>query len=429
MQTLEPLPPRSRGRKKSSYFDLLSWTTISYRMLILWVLAACVLAGIVLSFVFPDASRAALKAISSVGEKIASRGGGNAAGQAHFVYLDGAVKVKKNNSNSWITAEYNTPLEKGDVVQTTSEGMAKIVFTDGTNYTVKQDSLIVVEENSTNQSQQTNVAVKVTTGTVDLTTATYTAGSKSLVKVAGATASIAPESSAQVKNDPASDSHEILVTKGSGEVTRGTEIVKLADFEKVSFKSDERQMAKAKEVAAPFLISPSNMAPLFLGGSGSRIQFTWSKVERAKMYRFRLSKSPYFTSLLAERELETTAVAIADLPEGAYYWVVQAMDDQGRSSVDSEKNRFTIVPQAASKVMVPLEVQDLIQHGKVVEVVGKTDAAARVLVNGQEVPFLARDGSFHYFTPPLPSGENVITITAQNASGGANTKQKTIIIQ
>src|SRR5437762_10209271 len=116
--------------------------------------------------------------------------------QSHIAALDGTVRVKKSNSNSWVTADYNVPLEKGDVVQTGSEGMAKIVFNDGTNYTVKQDSLIVIEENSANDQQQTNVAVAVSTGTVDLSTATYVHGSKSQVTVAGATASLAPDSSA-----------------------------------------------------------------------------------------------------------------------------------------------------------------------------------------------------------------------------------------
>ena len=87
--------------------------------------------------------------------------------------------MKKANGNSWGAADYSVPLEKGDVVQTGSEGMAKIVFNDGTNYTVKQDSLIVIEENSTNDQQQTNVAVAVSTGTVDLATATYVQGSRS----------------------------------------------------------------------------------------------------------------------------------------------------------------------------------------------------------------------------------------------------------
>ena len=51
-------------------------------------------------------------------------------------------------------ADYNIPLEKGDVVQTGSEGMAKVVFNDGTSYTVKQDSLIVIEENSANDQHK-----------------------------------------------------------------------------------------------------------------------------------------------------------------------------------------------------------------------------------------------------------------------------------
>ena len=102
------------------------------------------------------------------------------------------MRVRKSNGASWQNADYSVPLEKGDVVQTGSEGMAKVVFNDGTNYTVKQDSLIVIEENSANDQQQTNVAVAVTTGTVDLTTATYVQGSKSQVIVAGAKASLGP---------------------------------------------------------------------------------------------------------------------------------------------------------------------------------------------------------------------------------------------
>ena len=129
--------------------------------------------------------------------------------------------------------------------------MAKVVFNDGTSYTVKQDSLIVIEENSANDQQQTNVAVAVSTGTVDLSTATYSQGSKSQVIVAGATASLAPESAAQVHNDPKTDQHEILMKKGSGEVTRNGETVKLANWEKVSFQGKQSHLEKAKEIGPP----------------------------------------------------------------------------------------------------------------------------------------------------------------------------------
>jgi len=51
------------------------------------------------------------------------------------------------------------------------------------------------------------------------------------------------------------------------------------------------------------------------------------------------------------------------------------------------------------------------------------------MVNGREVPLVADDGTFHYFTPPLPNGENLLTITAQNSKGGVNTHQEKVVIQ
>src|SRR5579872_3091076 len=232
------------------------------------VLAGLVLFFIGLHFAFPQFTENGLKAADhfTTGflEKIAGAAGapikagaGNAQ-QAHITALDGTVRIKKSSSNSWVNADYNVPLEKGDVVQTGSEGMAKIVFSDGTNYTVKQDSLIVIEENSANDQQQTNVSVAVSTGTVDLTTATYVQGSKSQVIVAGATASLAPDSAAMVRNDPKSDQHEILVKKGSGDITRNGETVRLADWEKVSFQAEAPRMEKLKEIGPPTPISPAN---------------------------------------------------------------------------------------------------------------------------------------------------------------------------
>ena len=224
-----------------------AWKTVTYRSVLLMLLAGLLLITAALRVVFPKFSDATARAAghytSDLLEKVAGlappidKPSVSVAQQAHFTALDGTIRVKKSNGNSWINADYSVPLEKGDVVQTGSEGMAKIVFNDGTNYTVKQDSLIVIEENSANEQQQTNVSVAVTTGTVDLATATYVQGSKSQVIVAGAKASLAPESSAMVHNDPRSDQHEILVKKGSGNIERNGETVRLSDWEKVSFET------------------------------------------------------------------------------------------------------------------------------------------------------------------------------------------------
>src|ERR1041385_9208754 len=266
---------------------------------------------------FPTFSENSVKKAGDVAGKLLERVAGMApavgtgavtAQQAHFTALDGTVRVKKGAGNSWVPADYNVPLEKGDVVQTGSGGMAKIVFNDGNNYTVKQDSLIVIEENSANDQQQTNVSVAVSTGTVDLSTATYVQGSKSQVIVAGATASLAPDSAAMVRNDPKSDQHEILLKKGSGEIARNGEVVHLADWEKVAFQSQSPRMAKLKEIGPPTPISPANMMPIFSSGETKPVEFSWTQMANAVGSRLRISRNPYFSSTIVDRKVNTADV-------------------------------------------------------------------------------------------------------------------------
>jgi hypothetical protein len=397
------------------------------------VMAIAVLALIVLNIVAPSVTSAGKRAISKFVGRVSSeaesgQGNDTTAQQAHFTNVDGTVRVKKANSNTWVAADYTLPLEKGDVIQTASEGMARVVFNDGTNYTIKQDSLIVIEENSAT-AQQTQVAVNVTTGTVDLSTAMFNQGSSSKVTVAGATASLAPESTAMVHNDPHSDQHEILLKKGAGEVSRDGQVVHLSDFEKVSFTGKSASMTKHKEVGPPTLVSPANMMPIFSTGPARSIDFSWTPVPGSAAYRLRISKNPYFSSTLIDHRVPDAQVEVPGLGEGAYYWEVHSIDNQGRESVESERNRFTIIPKGNEQVSIALQLDPFVQHGHVIEVMGKTDPSARVMVNGREVALVANDGTFHYFTPPLPMGESVITVTAQNARGGVNTQQQKVVIQ
>ena len=417
----------------------IKWKTVTYRSVALLILAGALILFIGMRIAFPQFTQAGIRAADNVANKILERVAGMAPPpgsgisteqQAHFTALDGTVRIKKGNGNSWVPADYNVPLDKGDVVQTGSEGMAKVVFNDGTSYTVKQDSLIVIEENSANDQQQTNVAVAVSTGTVDLSTATYVQGSKSRVIVEGATASLAPDSAARVHNDPKADQHEILMKKGTGEVTRNGETVQLANWEKVSFQGQQARMEKAKDIGPPTPISPANMAPIFSSGERTKdVEFSWTPMANAVGYRLRISRNPYFSSTLVDKRVNTADVTVTSLGEGAYYWMVQSYGVAGKESVESEKNRFTIISKGKQTEAINLELDPFVQHGHVIEVTGKTETGARVMVNGREVPMISTDGTFHYFTPPLPTGEAVITITAQTAQGGVNTQQKKIIIQ
>lgn len=416
-----------------------AWKTVTYRSVLLIAFSILTITGVALHFAFPQLSHKGAQAVGGLGKKLldlfanssvgAGKGGNPNAQQAHITALDGTVRVKKAGGNTWLTADYNIPLEKGDIVQTGSEGMAKIVFTDGTNYTVKQDSLIVIEENSANDQQQTNVAVAVSTGTVDLHTGGPPPGSKSQVVVAGATASLGPDSAARVHSDPKADQHEILLEKGTGDVVRNGETVHLASWDKVAFQGASPRMAKLKEIGPPTPIAPANMMPIFMSKESRPVEFSWTPMTNAAGYRLRISRNSFFSSTVVDRKVNTADVVVSGLGEGAYYWMIQSFDAAEKESIESEKNRFTIIARGKETRGLNLELDPLVQHGHVLELVGKTESGARVMVNGQEVPVVGADGVFHYFTPPLPLGESLITITAQNKHGGVNTLQKRVVIQ
>ena len=416
----------------------IAWKTITYRSVILIILLGMAVLAVGARVAFPDFTENTVKAAGNVFtnllERVAAqdnRGqkGSETSQQAHITALDGTVRIKKASGDAWVRADYSVPLEKGDVIQTGPEGMAKIAFNDGTNYTVKQDSLIVIAENSANDRQQTNVAVNVTTGTVDLATGTYLQGSKSQVIVDGATASLAPESAARVRKDSHSQRDELLITKGRGVVQRGDQTVQLTDWEKASFKANDGPLEKIKEIGPPTPISPANMMPIFAPSEDKPIEFSWTPMTNAKGYRLQISRNPYFSSLIVDRKVTSPAVMVSGLSEGPYYWMVQSYDINGKESAESEKNRFTIIAHEADSGQIRLELDPLIQHGRVIELTGKTEPTARVMVNGHEVPVIGADGTFHYFMPPLPNGESTITITAQNARGGLNTQQQKVVIQ
>jgi hypothetical protein len=427
-------------RRKSAF--QISYVTITYRSVLMGTLAVMSVAAIVMYFTFPDTTNRLImsgelgleKLLTKVGliNAHADRQIGDPGPQqAHFINIDGVVRVKKASSNTWVTADYSLALEKNDVVQTADEGIARVRFADGTNYTVKPDSLIVIQENSVNESQQAKVAVQVTTGTVDLTTASAMAkGSKSQVIVAGATATFSPESAGEVQNDPRNDQHSILVKKGGAEVQRGSEDVKIVENEKVAFTSDSPAMVKTKEIGPPVLMDPKSGDNVQLDPKSKGVTLTWAPVDGVHTFHVKVAKNQFFTGpLLVDQNWTHLELVLANLTPGSYWWEVQSVSDNGKLSATSERNKFTVVPYAENGAKIPLEIVSLIQHGHVFEIKGQTEPGARVMVNGQEVAMINPDGTFHHFTNQLPTGENWITVTAQNSKGGYGLVSRPVNIQ
>ena len=164
------------------------WHTVTYKTVALYLIIFFVIVIAGLYVAMPDWTALATKKLSNALGNPETENVSTLQTEANFVNLDGRVQVKKVNSVTWVDADYHTTLDKGDLIQTGSDGAARMTFADGTEYTVKADTLVTVEENNVTRDHS-NTAVRINTGAVDLATPNWTSpDSQASVSVEDATA-------------------------------------------------------------------------------------------------------------------------------------------------------------------------------------------------------------------------------------------------
>jgi len=428
MSTLTPTDPKPAPPQQKIPRVEVYWTAVTYKTVIVYILLATILIGGGIYLAKPDLYKTVLTKI----DKAVSNPEGEplTADQKHakFVNLDGKVEVKKVNSVQWVQADFRTSLDKGDQIKTGSDGMARVTFADGTTYTVKPDAMVTVEENSTDTNRPTSVAMRITSGEVNLATPNFASpDSKAAVSAEDAVAQLHSNSRVAVKADPETKESEIVVSSGSAQVQRGQERIDLAQWEKATIPSGGA-IQKTNVLAPPDLVAPLNLAPIIVENPKlSPVRFEWKPVDDAVSYTLRISTTAMFTKTVKEAPVRGTAVDITGLDPGDYFWNVTATDGKKQTSEVSEIFKFTLVAQAKSQPMV-LEIDGTQLHGRVAEVMGRTEPGAAIIVNGQPVPNIASDGTFRHFTEPLDPGQHTISIIGSNRRGGTAMKQVSIVV-
>jgi hypothetical protein len=405
------------------------WTAVTYKTVAVYVLLIVAIILGALSITLPNWYSAAYSKLSNAVSNPETENISVEQRQAKFVNLDGKVQVKRVNSVQWVVADFHTALDKGDLIQTGSDGAARITFADGTEYTVKSDTLVTVEENSMGNDRPTSVAMRINTGAVDLATPNWSSpDSKAAVSVEDATAQLHSNSRAAVKADPEKKENEIVVSGGSAEVHRGQEKIELAQWQKVNISAGG-PIQKSNVLAPPDLVEPLNLAPIIVENpKTSSVHFAWKPVSDAVSYTLRISATKMFTKTVGEAKVSSgTSTDITGLDAGDYFWDVIATDAKKQNSEVSEPFKFTLAAQGKTQDMV-LEIVSTQIHGRVAEIIGRTEPGAALIVNGQPVPNIAPDGSFRYFTEPLEPGPHTIVVIGQNRRGGTAKQQVSIVV-
>src|SRR6202045_3576954 len=407
------------------------WKTVTYRTVALYAMLILGVVMAILYLIYPESFSGAIAKISRV------MGGGTSAGaelsarQAKFVNLDGRVQVKKVNSVQWVTADYRMALDKGDLIQTSGDAAARVTFADGTTYTVQADTLVTVEENSVGRDSATRVAMHITSGAVDLATGTWDSPkSKAEVSFSNAVASVKQNSRAAVRSDPQTNESNITVSAGTAELatTDGRQHVEIGKWERVTVPPAGGTVTKTNVLALPDLAEPLNLQPLIVPDpKHAPVHFEWKPVPEAISYEIRVSTTSMFSRIVEDRKLAGTSVDISGLDPGDYFWDVMATDAQKHVSAASDTFKFTLATQGKGQEMV-LEIGDTELHGNVVEISGRTEPGAALIINGESVADIHPDGTFKYFTQSLGRGSHTIAVTGQNRRGGTVIKQLEIVV-
>jgi hypothetical protein len=404
------------------------WHTVTYKTVALYVIVIAAIIGSATYLVFPEATASLARHISDTIARPESGVATISARQARFVNLDGKVQVKKVNSVTWASADYQLTLDKGDLVQTGPEGVARIAFADGTQYTVKGDTLVTVEENLVEHDRASSVGVHISSGQVDLATGTWEVpGSKAEVSFENAVASLQANTRAAVRSDPDTKQQEITVASGSAELNRGSEHMDIGQFEKVTFPTGG-QMTKSQVLAPPELVQPLNLQPITVNDpKHDPVHFAWNSVATAKTYEFQISTTAAFNHVVMDKKIASESVEITGLDPGDYFWRVRAIDADGKTSDVSDPFKFILVVHGKEQEML-LEVDSTELNGNVVEVIGRTEPGAALIINGEQVASIQADGHFRHFLPAMTKGSHEIILTGQNRRGGTATKRVEVVI-
>jgi hypothetical protein len=407
------------------------WKTVTYRTVVLYVMLVLGVISATLYLIYPEVFSGAMTRISRMMGSGATANAEMSAKQAKFVNLDGKVQVKKVNSVQWVTADYRMSLDKGDLIQTSGDGAARVNFADGTTYTVQADTLVTVEENSVGRDSETRVAMHISSGAVDLATGTWESPkSKAEVSFSNAVASVQQNSRAAVRSDPRTNQADITVSAGTAELatTDGRQHVEIGKWERATVPAGGGNVIKTNVLAPPELAEPLNLQPMSVPDpKHSPVHFEWKPVQGAVSYEIRVSTTSMFSRIVEDRKLPGTSADITGLDPGDYFWDVMATDAQKHVSAASDTFKFTLATQGKGQEMM-LEIGPTELHGNVVEISGRTEPGAALIINGESVADIHPDGSFKYFTPSLGRGSHTIAVTGQNRRGGIAIKRVEVVV-
>ena len=340
-----------------------------------------------------------------------------------FLRIEGDVKVKLSGEFAWESADVKMLLRTGDQVKTSSAASAQILYFDGTKTTIQPGSLLEIRDLYLDPvTKVRRVREKLTWGEVQASTQERNVdGSFHEVATEVAAARSEEQGEYRVAYDREQKTASFDVFNGRVEVSSSDRRESLNAGERILSSSEGRLSAKELLPAVPRLQSPSDQRVfVYEDPAAAEMTLRWEPVRGADRYRLAISDKTLFTNALYDAERGDTSAVISGIESGSYYWKVAAISRAGVQGPFSEVRRFRVTSQ---------KIRDRGDNTPPpLEITDSVLTGPMLIVNGRTEPGAVLwienektdvydDGRFYAVVRLRKEGWNEIEFLAQDASG------------
>jgi FecR protein len=314
---------------------------------------------------------------------------------ARIMSFEGEVRVTRASTRETVLVTKATWVAAGDTIQTQSDGRAIIQMIDGSVYSVRPNSTVVIRD-TTSLFGGKNVRVRVDDGQLNVRTEEQSADTKNIVELGESENQLGAKTDASFNaNGP--NGGEIRISRGGVETTLNGEKTAITENEYASVNGSKLS-AREKLLAPPRPSSPANSEQIVDTGGGVTINFSWADPEGnpAASFYLQVSKSPYFASdatLVDKSEMQSRDFRLSGISPGTYYWRLKATARSGQTTNWNEPWKFSVIRSGESVAIDASEWHVDSVGGNIYLISGRTQPGMIVRSQGRQVNSGA-DGAF-----------------------------------
>jgi hypothetical protein len=330
---------------------------------------------------------------------------------ARIVSFEGDVRITRAATRETIIVTKETYVAAGDTIQTQNDGRATVQMIDGSVYSVRPNSTVVVKD-TTSLFGGKNVRVSLDDGQINVRTDEQPADAKNIVEVADSENRLLPKTDASFNADQQTGGGEIRISRGGVETTIDGTSTTLGENEYAAVNGGKLS-AREKLLAPPQPVEPANGSSVIDGGGGVTVGFAWNDPEGnpAASYYLQVARSPIFASdaiLVDRNQMLTRDFRLSGLTPGTYYWRLKATGRSGQTTNWNDAWKFVVVRGAGGSGIDAAEWH--VEHvgGSVYIISARTQAGMIVSSQGRQT-FAGADGTFR-LQIASPSGETNVEI-------------------